>query len=349
MTDNRHSSPVATTRSDAAGVHPDAAALASPPQKVGGNRLATTAFDISKRYAIVGVLVVVVILASTMYPGFFDPGNIKNILSQNSPVGIVAVGMTFVIIAGGFDLSVAAIFAASGVAYASFADNVPLYQAAALAMAVGIVAGVINGLLVTKLNINPFVATLGSASVFAGLAFLYSDSMPIIPTNPAFQDLDNGDLIGIPYSVLIFVFVLLVGGVVLARTVFGRSVYAVGGNAEAARLAGMRVERIRLVTYVITGFCAAVAGMIVASRTGVGQADSGASITLDAIAIVIIGGTSLMGGEGAMWRTAIGLAIIATINNLFDSLALDTAAQSLMKGLIVLGAVALDARTRRRA
>lgn len=347
MTDNRRSQRIAKVQPEAVASGRGSASPTPQPSN-SGHRVGTTILDTSKRYAIVGVLVVVLILASTMYPGFFDPGNIKNILSQNSPVGIVAVGMTFVIIAGGFDLSVAAIFAASGVTFASFADKVPLYQAALIAIAVGVVAGAINGAIVTKLKVNPFVATLGSASVFGGLAYLYSNSMPIIPTNPAFQDLDDGDLVGIPYSVLIFVFVLLVGGVVLSRTVFGRSVYAVGGNAEAARLAGMRVERIRLVTYVITGSCASVAGMLVASKTGVGQADGGASITLDAIAIVIIGGTSLMGGEGAMWRTAIGLAIIATINNLFDSLALDTAAQSLMKGLIVLGAVALDSRTRAR-
>lgn len=348
MIDDRTSPPAGTAVHDARGTPGFSVDKPAPERDPRGNRNARIIFDLSRRYAIVGVLVAVVITSNAMYPGFFAPENIKNILSQNAPVGIVAVGMTFVIIAGGFDLSVAAVFAASGVTFASYADKVPMFQAALIAMLVGVVAGAVNGIIVTKLHVNPFVATLGSASVFGGLAFLYSDSAPIIPTNPGFEELDNGALAGVPYSVLIFAGVVIVGGVVLSKSVFGRSVFAVGGNDEAARLAGMRVERIRFVTYMITGLCAAVAGMIVASRTGVGQADSGASITLDAIAIVIIGGTSLMGGEGAMWRTVVGLAILATINNLFDSLALDTAAQSLVKGLIVIGAVALDSRTRRR-
>lgn len=313
-----------------------------------GTPMLNVVLTLSRRYAIVGVLIAVVVASSAAYPGFFAAGNIENILSQNAPVGIVAVGMTFVIIAGGFDLSVGAVFAASGVAFASYADKVPVFQAALIAMVVGVLAGWVNGLVVTRLHVNPFVATLGSASVFGGLAFLYSDSAPVIPANPDFQELDNGSLVSIPFSVILFGIVVIVGGTVLSKTVFGRSVFAVGGNSEAARLAGMRVERIRLVTYMVTGLCAALAGMITASRTGVGQADSGASITLDAIAIVIIGGTSLMGGEGAMWRTVVGLAILATINNLFDSLALDTAAQSLVKGVIVICAVALDSRTRRR-
>lgn len=301
------------------------------------------------RYAIVGVLIVLTIATNVLYPGFFEIGNLRNILTQNAPVGIVAIGMTFVIVAGGFDLSVSAIFATCGVAFATFSGTMPLAVAFAAALGVGLVAGAVNGAIVTRLRVNPFVATLGTASVFSGLAYLWSHSAPVIPENPAFSMIDDAALLGIPVSIVIFAGAFAIGGVALSKTVFGRSVYAVGGNAEAARLAGMRVDLIRFATYMITGFCAALAGALVASRTGVGQADIGAAITLDAIAIVIIGGTSLLGGEGAMWRTLVGLLILATINNLFDSLALDTAAQSLVKGLIVIGAVALDSHTRRSA
>jgi ribose transport system permease protein len=307
-----------------------------------------TTREVGLRYAIVWVLVVLAIVSDALYPGFFDIANLRNILSQNAPVGLVAIGMTFVMIAGGFDLSVSALFAAAGVAFASFMGEMPLALAFFAAVAVGMVGGAINGAIITRLQVNPFVATLGSASVFSGLAFLYSDSQPIVPTETSFTTLGNVNWLGVPASIVIFFVVFAIGTLVLSRTVFGRSVYAVGGNAEAARLAGMRVDWIRFVTYAITGACAALAGAIVASRTGVGQADVGASITLDAIAIVIIGGTSLLGGEGAMWRTLVGLLILATINNLFDSLALDTAAQSLVKGVIVVGAVALDSYTRRR-
>lgn len=319
-----------------------------PASRGAERRARTLARGFATRYAIVGVLIVLTIATNVLYPGFFEIGNLRNILTQNAPVGIVAIGMTFVIVAGGFDLSVSAIFAACGVAFATFSGTMPLAVAFVAALGVGLAAGAVNGAIVTRLHVNPFVATLGTASVFSGLAYLWSHSAPVIPENAAFSTIDDATLLGVPVSIVIFAGVLALGGVVLSKSVFGRSVYAVGGNAEAARLAGMRVDLIRFATYMITGFCAALAGALVASRTGVGQADIGAAITLDAIAIVIIGGTSLLGGEGAMWRTLVGLLILATINNLFDSLALDTAAQSLVKGLIVIGAVALDSHTRRR-
>ncbi len=322
--------------------------IVEPQDHTPGNSPWSIARTLGARYAIVGVLMALAVTSNILYPGFLAAGNLRNILSQNAPVGIVAIGMTFVIVGGGFDLSVAAIFAACGVAFASFAGRMPIAAAFAGALLVGLAAGAINGVVITRLQVNPFVATLGSASFFSGLAYLYSHSRPIIPTNPSFATLDNLKPLGIPISILIFVGVLALGTVVLSKSVFGRSVHAVGGNAEAARLAGIRINRIRFLTYLVTGLCAALAGAVTASRTGVGQADIGASITLDAIAIVVIGGTSLLGGEGAMWRTLVGLFILATINNLFDSLALDTAAQSLVKGLIVIGAVALDSYSRRR-
>jgi ribose transport system permease protein len=315
----------------------------------GGSRPARAGIrDTALHLAIVWVLIALAIVADVLYPGFFAWGNIRNILSQNAPVGLVAIGMTFVMIAGGFDLSVSSIFALGGVAFASFVGHVPVGLAAAGAIVVGLVAGAVNGAIITRLRVNPFVATLGTASAFSGLAYVYSHSTPIVPTNGSFAALGSNDLLGIPISVLLFFAVFALGAVVLSKSVFGRTIYAVGGNAEAARLAGIRVDLIRFAAYAITGVCAALAGMIIASRTGVGQADTGASITLDSIAIVIIGGTSLQGGEGAMWRTLVGMLILGTINNLFDSLALDTAAQSLVKGVIVVGAVALESFTRGR-
>jgi ribose transport system permease protein len=300
------------------------------------------------RYAIVCVLIALALVSNVLYPGFFEIGNLRNILSQNAPVGLVAIGMTFVMIAGGFDLSVSSVFAAAGVAFASFAGHMPVELAFVAVLGVGAVAGSINGAIVTRLHVNPFVATLGTSSAFSGLAYLYSHSQPVVADKPAFSALGNNAILGVPASIVIFAVAFVVGALVLSKSVFGRSVYAVGGNAEAARLAGIRVDLVRFIAYAVTGVCAALAGMIIASRTGVGQADIGATITLDSIAIVIIGGTSLLGGEGAMWRTLVGLLILATINNLFDSLALDTAAQSLVKGIIVVAAVALDAYTRRR-
>ncbi len=296
----------------------------------------------------VWVLIILAVGSDILYPGFFQWGNIKDILSQNAPVGLVAVGMTFVIIAGGFDLSVAAIFALGSVLFASFSSHVPIGLAFAGAAVAGILCGAINGLIVTKMRVNAFIATLATASLFAGFALLYSHNGPVEATKSGFMAFGTNDFVGIPIVVWVLAFGVIVGGFVLARTVFGRSIYAIGGNADASRLAGIRVDWIRASTFCITGICAAIAGMMLASQTGVGQGDLGANVTLDSIAVVIIGGTSLLGGEGAMWRTFVGLLILGTINNLFESLGLQADAQMLVKGAIILLAVGIDSATRRR-
>ena len=306
------------------------------------------ASNVFLHFGMVWVLVLVVIGAQIIYPGFLVVGNISQILSQNAPLGIIAVGMTMVMIAGGFDLSVGAIYAASAVFYADLTKHMPYQQAIPLVLVLGILMGLTNGLLVTKLHINAFVATLGTASIYGGLAYIYSNSTPIVVDQEGFQGLGLGDTFGIYNATWLFLVVFIVGAFVLSRTVYGKSLYAIGGNAEAARLAGIRVDRLKTLTYVVVGLCSAVGGLIIASRVGVGQADLGGSVALDAIAVVVIGGTSLFGGEGAMWRTGIGLLIVASIVNVSDSIGLDSNSQSVIKGAIIIGAVALDSYTRRR-
>ncbi|EAQ02093.1 ribose ABC transporter permease [Pseudooceanicola batsensis HTCC2597] len=255
--------------------------------------------------------------------------------------------MTFVLISRGFDLSVASIFALGAVIFANRADPFGLWGAALTVIVVTFICGAINGFIVTKLNVNPFVATLGTGSVFGGAAFLYSNSAPQVPDHFDFIILGTGRFLGWPISIWLLLVIFLVGAFVLSRTVYGRSLYALGGNEEAARLSGIRVDLIRGSTYALTGVCSGLGGMILASRLGVGQADMGGSLALDAIAVVVIGGTSLLGGEGAIWRTAIGLLIIATLTNVFDSLAINTNVQQVVKGFIVIAAVALDIYARR--
>lgn len=304
--------------------------------------------DLILQYGMIVVLVALVVLATIIYPRFLDPINIRNILSQSAPVGIVAAGMTLVMIAGGFDLSVGAIFALAAVLFAMLADGLGLWGAGAVTLATGLACGGVNGFLVTRANVNTFVATLGTGSVFGGIAYIVSQSAPHSPENYDFQELGVGSLFGVPYTIILLVLCLCAGGLILARTVYGRALYAIGGNMEAARLSGIKVESWKAATYAISGACAALAGMLLASRLGVGQADMGSAIALDAIAIVVVGGTSLLGGEGAMWRTAVGLLILATLTNVFDALAVSTNYQLVTKGLIVIGAVALDAYARSR-
>jgi ribose transport system permease protein len=301
------------------------------------------------QYGMLWALVILVIAAKIVYPGFFEVDNLRNLLSQSAPVGIVAVGMTFVMIGGGFDLSVGAIFALGAVFYAERADEFGLWGAALTVIGVSLLAGAINGFIVTKLKVNPFVATLGTGSAFGGAAYIYSNSAPQTPDDFNFANLGTNAWIGIPISVWIMLIVFVIGAVVLAKTIYGRSIYAIGGNNEAARLSGLRVDLLRGSTYVLTAVCSGIGGMILASRLGVGQADMGGSIALDAIAIVVIGGTSLLCGEGAMWRTAVGLLTIATLTNVFDSLAVSTNYQLVVKGAIVVGAVALDVAARLRS
>ena len=320
----------------------------SSKDKVSSSRQSTARISaVMLRGMIVWLLIALIVLCRILYPGFLERDNLFNILSQNVQVGLIALGMTFVMIAGGFDLSVGAIYAAGATIYAIEAKEVSLPLAALITLAIGLVAGLANGLIITRLKVNAFVATLGTASIFSGAAFLYSHSAPIIVDEPNFMTLGTGRWLDIPISLYLLIVVYAFGSLILSKTVYGRSLYAVGGNPEAARLAGLRVDFLKISTYALVGALSALGGMIIASRLGIGQPDIAGTMSLDAIAIVIIGGTSLFGGEGAVWRTAVGLLLLAVLTNIFDALALDSNFQSLIKGAIVIAAVALDAYSRR--
>ena len=315
------------------------------PQK---KQFARRAKDTMFRFGMVWLLLLLVLWAQLTYPGFLAWGNLQNLLSQNAQLGIIAVGMTYVMIARGLDLSVGATYAGCAVVYAQLALTLPIPLAFVLTLLVGAAAGAINGAIITLLKVNPFVATLGTGSVFGGAAFLFSNSSPVLNNEPGFDWLGLGMIAAVPVSVWLMVIVFLIAGFILSRTAYGRSIFAIGGNPEAARLAGLRVEALSASTYTLVGVCAAIGGCIIASRLSVGQADVGSTIVLDVIAVVVIGGTSLFGGEGAMWRTAVGLLIIAIIRNVSQSSGFDVNVESVITGAIVVGAVALDAFARRR-
>jgi ribose transport system permease protein len=307
----------------------------------------------ASKFSMLGVLVLLIVIATILYPGFLKPANIGNILTQNAAVGLIAIGMTFVIICGGFDLSVGATYALGATLYAGLTLQTGSILVAGFgALGAGILAGVVNGLIISRLSINPFVATLGTSSIILGTAYIYSNSSPFIVNSvPTFQDLALSTIAGVPQPIWILIVAFVIAGVVLSKTTFGRNVYAVGGNYDAAWLTGLRVRGLNASVYVFTGALAALAGMMDASRLGVGQADVGSSMALDAIAIVVVGGTSLLGGEGAIWRSAVGLLILATLTNVFYSLNVSQNWQLIAKGCIVVAAVGVDAmvRTRKRS
>lgn len=322
------------------------ASIAQAEKETMGRRAGRVVFD----YAMIAVLVALVIGATAIYSGFLAPSNLLLILSQTAPLGLVAVGMTFVIIAGGFDLSVGAVYAVAGTVAAALAlSGFPPIVGFAAGVGLGVLLGAINGVLVARFNINPFIATLGTSSVYSGAILLASNSQPFAVSDDAFRFLGSARVAGIPISVIVLVVIFLAAAVVLHLTPLGRRLFAVGGNSEASRLSGIRVRTIRGSTYVMSGFLAALAGVMAASRIGVGQGDVGANVALDAIAVVVIGGTSLTGGEGKVWRTAVGLLILAVLNNIFFSLAVDSNWQLVTKGTIVVLAVAVDQVIRHRS
>lgn len=301
-----------------------------------------------RTYGVVLALVLVVVLVTSQSSAFLTWTNITNLSGQWAAAGIVAVGMTYVILCGGLDLSVGASFSFCAVTAAQVAQSAPPEVAFLAAVGVGLVIGVVNGLVVTLAKVNPLIATLGTGLILAGLALVWTDNAPITVTDEGFARVGQ-DVAGIPYSGILLVLFLVVGGLVLARTVYGQWVYATGGNLEAARLTGVPTNLVTASTYAFTGVCAGVAGVIAASQLGAAQADFDPDMLFDVITIVVLGGTSLTGGYGAMWRTAVGIAIIATLSNGFNLLDLDPNFQDIFKGAILIGALTLDSYARRLA
>ena len=322
-----------------------AAAGGAPP----GRRLGIGTL---RDYAISLALVALVLFLSARADNFLTVSNLKNVLEQSAGLGIVAAAGTLVIIAGGFDLSVGAIFAITGVVAAQIAVHGDPVVGLVAGVLAGAVLGLGNGLLVTVVRINPFIATLGSAFVIGGLALriTHGDLITVDFEGP-FTKLGSNAIFGLKYSIWIWFLFSLAMGVLLARTVFGRYVYASGGNREAARLSGVPVGLVRSATYTLSGLAAGLAGVLSASRIGTGQADAnnGVNIEFQAVAAIVVGGTSIWGGEGAIWRTVVGVLLLGVIGNGFTLLSIDPVYQNIVYGGIILIAAGIDARLRRGA
>jgi ribose transport system permease protein len=302
-----------------------------------------------RTYGVVLAFVLLVAVVAAASPGFATKTNIFNLFSQWAPAGIMAVAMTFVILTGGFDLSIANGFSLCAVTAAAVGRTEAPAVAFLAALGVGCAIGLANGLLVAGVRINPFIATIGTGFILGGITLVATGNVAYTVDNPGFATIGAGRWRGFPYSGMILVACLCAGGLVLARTVYGQAVYAVGGNAEASRLSGIRVGATIGSTYVLSGLSMGVAGSITASQLSSAQANINPDIVFDVITIVVVGGTSLTGGVGSMWRTAIGLGIIATISNAFSLADVNPSYQDIVKGSIIIGALALDATMRRWA
>lgn len=277
-------------------------------------------------------------------PSFFDVTNILNVLDQQAMILIVAAAGTFVLIAGGIDLSVGAIYALSALIAVQLSNSMDPYLAMLISVAAGLVIGIGNGLLVTVVRLPPMIATLAMSFIVAGLATIVAGGTVLIALRPAFRTLGSIRYGPLALTTIVAALVVMLCWVVLSATSFGRSVFAVGGNEEAARLSGIRTSRIKITTYAMSGSAAALAGVMIASRVGSGQADFGNQVSLmfTVLVGVVVGGTSLAGGEGSIWRTCVGVLFIALIHNGFVLMRLDSVYEQIILGLLIIIAVGVD-------
>ena len=295
-----------------------------------------------KKYPYVAVLILLAMAFGMLAPNFLEPGNLANVLKQASLLGFVALGMCFVLIAGGLDLSVGAVVALSSVLVAGLAATLPPILGIHIALIAGTLVGVLNGILITTFNLQPIIVTLSSMAIVRGIAMAYSDSRPIFGTLPEeLFLLFDGVVLGLPVPALLFFLACAMAVFFLRFTSLGRQIYQVGGNEEAARLAGIDVARVKITTYALSGFLSAFAGLMLVARMQSGEAvRTGIGWELDAIAAAAIGGVSLMGGIGTVSGTLCGALIIGMMANAFNLMGVNPYWQRIVIGIILAVVVA---------
>jgi ribose/xylose/arabinose/galactoside ABC-type transport system permease subunit len=300
------------------------------------------------RFGLLFVILLVGLGLTLTTDTFLSVANLTNVARQVSINGILAVGVTFVLLTAGVDLSLGSVVALSGVACATFAHpgDHPVIVPIAVGLLTGAACGLVNGVLVTRGGVAPFIVTLGMMTVARGLALIVSGGRPVANMSDELTAL-AGDFLGIPIPVLCFAGVALVAWFFLRNFRLGRHIYAVGGNENAARAAGVPVERVKLFAYGLCGLLTGLAGVVLAARITTGQPNAGQAYELDAIAAVVIGGTSLAGGVGTITGTLLGVLLIGVINNGLDLLGVSSYYQAVIKGVIIVGAVWLDRRQAR--
>lgn len=299
---------------------------------------------LSKLGPLIG-LILLIIIVSVMNPSFLSITNIFNVLRQVSISALIAFGMTFVILTGGIDLSVGSTLALTGAVAASLlAGGVDPFISMGVALVLGLILGAINGVIITKGKVAPFIATLATMTVYRGLTLVYTDGKPIsgLGDHLSFQMFGKGYFFGIPIPVITTIIAFVILYFILHKTTYGRRVYAVGGNEEAAKLSGINADRVKIGVYAISGFMAALSALILTSRLNSAQPTAGQAYELDAIAAVVLGGTSLNGGKGWIFGTLVGALIIGVLNNGMNLIGVSSFWQQVVKGIVILLAVLLD-------
>ena len=306
--------------------------------------------DFVRKYAIVLVLVLISILFSILNPAFCTISNLMQVLRNISISGIVAVGMTCCILTGGFDLSVGTIqgFAVIVMAVCILNWGLPVWVAVLLSIVAGVIIGFINGILITRLNIAPFIATLATQEIFRGIIYVITGAKPMFGYDSSFTVVGQGKVGIIPIPIFFFAVIFALGCWFLTKTTFGRYIYGVGGNAEAARLTGVNVNFVKTMVYVLSGFLSAVSGTILASRLNSGQPRAGIGLEFDVITAVVLGGVSLSGGSGRLTGVLVGLLITGVLSNGLIMVGVTEYYQMIITGLVLIVAVGFDATSQMR-
>lgn len=297
------------------------------------------------KYRTLLVLILICIIASQLSPVFFTMKNFSNVARQTSITAILAIGMTFVILTGGIDLSVSSVLAVTGAIGAGVLANTSnLVYTVFVMLALGASFGLANGLLITRFKMPPFIATLATMVVARGVTMVYTKGYPIAVKSKAFRFFGRGEIFGIYVPILIMIFIYLLSAYILKNTKFGRYVYSTGGNEEATMLSGINVKKVKTIVYIISGFLASVGGLILTARLSSAQPTAGLGSELDAIAAVILGGTSLNGGLGSVGGTIIGAFILGVLSNILNLMNVNPFYQDVVKGLVIVIAVVTDSK-----
>lgn len=296
-------------------------------------------------YFIFVIFLVLVIALTCLKPSFIQPSNLVNILKQASINGILSFGMMFVIIAGGFDMSVGSTVAFAGILAAMLGQGqFPLFVPLIVALIAGLAVGIVNGVGVAVGDLPPFIMTLGTMTAVRGLALLISNGKPVTGISAEYKAIAASSVVGVPMLAVFLVIVILICSFILAKTVYGRRVYACGGNLLAARVAGINTTKIRISTFAIAGLLAGFCGFLMTSRVTIGQPTAAESYEMDAITACVVGGVSMSGGVGKPWGVVVGALLITVIANGLDILGVSSHWQKIVKGVIIVIAVLIDVK-----
>ena len=288
------------------------------------------------KHAVVLILIIFWIVMYAMSSSFRLGDNLKSILREASMTGIAALGMTFIIIMGDFDLSIGLMVALLGIVMAGFMNSAGLIPSLVIVCAVGVVCGFINGVIIAYFNVPAFITTLGTYYSFRAMAYILNDANTIICTNPVFLKIGSGSIGVIPVPFIIFIVLGVIGCIVLNRTVYGRNVRALGNSEKACKISGINTKKVKMLAFMLMGLCTAVSTMVITARQACASPDVATNFHFDAITVVVLGGTKLTGGEGSIFNTIIAAILYATISNCLNLYHVDAKWQRICMGLILL-------------